>query len=241
MAALKSWPCKTLLVAGTVLLAAAVVGCGPAAEREPTMTMEEACRPVRPKEDRGVARVRRALRTPIDVAFDKTPLEEALKVIGEKAGVAIVPDPDLGTSGIDISSRCVWLAVDRVPADEVLHLVLSGDMAYVVEGDRVLVTTRDVALHKTPCVFYPVADLVHSGAPESRIDSVGLADIIKRTVNNMADPKVAAWAEEGGPAAIYYYDGVLIVTQTPEGHERIAEFFALLREGLARVERQLQK
>jgi len=68
-----------------------------------------------------------------------------------------------------------------------------------------------------------------------------VADIIKRTVSGMTDPKVAAWTDEGGPAAIDYYDGVLIVTQTPQAHERIAEFFALLREGLARVERQLQE
>jgi hypothetical protein len=66
-----------------------------------------------------------------------------------------------------------------------------------------------------------------------------LVDIIKRNVNNMADPKVAAWTDEGGPAAIDYYGGVLIVTQTPKAHERIAELLALLREGLARVERQL--
>jgi hypothetical protein len=68
-----------------------------------------------------------------------------------------------------------------------------------------------------------------------------VADIIKRMVSNMTDPKVAAWTDEGGPAAIDYYDGVLVMTQTPEGHERIAELLALLREGLARVDRQLQE
>jgi len=231
----KRRPWELAAAVGLIVVLAGLPGCGPAAEREPAMTMEEACRPVRSKEDPAVARLRRALRTPIDVAFDKTPLDKALKVIGAKAGVAIFPDPDLATSGIDISSRYVWLAVDRVPADEVLYLVLSGDMAYVVEVDRVLVTTRDAALHKMPCVLYPVADLVRSGAPEPQIGYVEQRDIIKQYVNNMSDRGVAAWTDEGGPATMDYYDGVFFVTQTPRGHERIMDLLTVLRKAKAQA------
>jgi hypothetical protein len=68
-----------------------------------------------------------------------------------------------------------------------------------------------------------------------------LVDIIKRNFNNFDDRNVAAWTDEGGPAAIdYYYGGVLIVTQTPRAHERIAELLSLLREAMTCVERQLQ-
>jgi len=230
----KRRPWKLAAAVGLIVVVlAGLSGCGPETQRAaPAMTMEEACRPVYPPEFRGIARVRRALRTPIDVAFDKTPLTEALKVIGEKAGVAIIPDPDFY---VDLSLRVMSLAVTGVPADELLDLILSADLAYVVEADRVLVTTRDAALQKMPRVFYAVADLVHSGDPDSAIAWQELVDIIKRNVNNLADRNVATWTEEGGPAAIDYYDGVFVVTQTPRGQERVMEFLTMLRKAKAQA------
>jgi len=56
-----------------------------------------------------------------------------------------------------------------------------------------------------------------------------LVDIIQRTVNNQADPNVAAWSDEGGPAAIEYMNGLLIVTQTRQGHEKVADLLEQLR------------
>jgi tetratricopeptide (TPR) repeat protein len=56
-----------------------------------------------------------------------------------------------------------------------------------------------------------------------------LIDIIKRTVNNTSDPTVAAWSDEGGPAAIEYMNGLLIVTQTRRGHEKVADLLEQLR------------
>jgi len=56
-----------------------------------------------------------------------------------------------------------------------------------------------------------------------------LIDIIKRTVNNTSNPTVAAWSDEGGPAAIEYMNGLLIVTQTRVGHEKVADLLDQLR------------
>ncbi len=56
-----------------------------------------------------------------------------------------------------------------------------------------------------------------------------LRDLIQRTVNNQSDPNVAAWADEGGPAAIEYMNGLLIVTQTRLGHTKVADLLEQLR------------
>ncbi|MCX5670923.1 MAG: hypothetical protein NTU94_06335, partial [Planctomycetota bacterium] len=60
-----------------------------------------------------------------------------------------------------------------------------------------------------------------------------LIDIIKRIVNNTFNPKVAAWADEGGPGAIECLTAQnavsLIVTQTPEGQEKVEELLDGLR------------
>ena len=61
------------------------------------------------------------------------------------------------------------------------------------------------------------------------IGSQELIDIIKRTVSATANPQVAAWSDEGGPAAIDFLNGLLIVTQTRKGHERLSDLLEQLR------------
>jgi hypothetical protein len=56
-----------------------------------------------------------------------------------------------------------------------------------------------------------------------------LVAIIQRTVSNQSDPAVAAWSDEGGPAAITFMNGVLIVTQARRGHEKVADLLEQLR------------
>ncbi len=75
------------------------------------------------------------------------------------------------------------------------------------------------------------------GGNEPEESSIGwqeYVDIVQRAVNNEFDPRVAPWRDEGGPAAIEYMvfnrAQMLIVTQTPHGHERIEELLEALRE-----------
>jgi len=56
-----------------------------------------------------------------------------------------------------------------------------------------------------------------------------LKQIITRTVSYNSDPNVAAWSEEGGPAAIEYLNGLLIVSQTRRGHAKLADLLEQLR------------
>ncbi|MBE3097477.1 MAG: hypothetical protein IMZ44_10160 [Planctomycetes bacterium] len=61
------------------------------------------------------------------------------------------------------------------------------------------------------------------------VGSQELIAIIQRTVSNQSDPAVAAWSDEGGPAAIEYMNGLLIITQTRRGHEKVADLLDQLR------------
>lgn len=232
----KHWPWKLAAAVGLIVVVlAGSPGCGPGTQRAaPTMTMEEACRPVRPKEDRAVARVRQALKKPIDVTFDATPLDEALKVIGEKAGVAVLPDPDLQAAGIDVSRRCVTLALEQVSAGEVLDLLLLSDLGYLVRPDCVLVTTRDAVFRELSVVIYPVADVLPRQDLEGDAGWEELVGVLRRNVNNMSDRSVAAWEDEGGPAAVNFLGGALIVAQTHRGQERVMQFLTMLRQARER-------
>jgi len=77
-----------------------------------------------------------------------------------------------------------------------------------------------------------VANLFGATAPAAAEAGVGpteLQDIITRNVNSVADPAVAGWTDEGGPAAINYMNGVFIITQTREGHQRVSDLLDKLR------------
>ncbi|MFO8013007.1 MAG: hypothetical protein R6X20_06835 [Phycisphaerae bacterium] len=67
------------------------------------------------------------------------------------------------------------------------------------------------------------------GAEEGPAGPQELRDLIQRTVNNQSDPNVAAWGDEGGPAAIEYMNGLLIVTQTRIGHDKVSGLLEQLR------------
>lgn len=60
-----------------------------------------------------------------------------------------------------------------------------------------------------------------------------LRDLLQRTVNHQGDPKVAAWADEGGPASIegwpQAYAYTLIVNQTAHAHTKIENLVRELR------------
>jgi len=219
-------------------------------------------------EPRAVAETRLRLKEPIDLDFEKTSLDNVLKYISEvQRGLNIVIDPDVGTAGIDLSTRVVDLKVKRVEVDAVLSLILGSDLGYRVESGYILVTTREKLQQNLPVVTYPVQDLVAQipdfggEAPRFEVGDVlqsatsaaggggfgdlfgaataaptdltagwqELVDIIQRTVNNQADPNVAAWSDEGGPAAVEYMNGLLIVTQTRQGHEKVADLLEQLR------------
>ena len=219
------------------------------------------------EEPPAVEQTRARLAEKIDLDFEHTSLDNVLKYISEvKRDLNIVPDPDLATSGIDLTTRVVDLKVKGVSVEAVLSLILGADLGYKVEAGYILVTTRAKLQQNLPIVTYPVQDLVASipdfsnmaprfdigavtgsqagggggggfgelfgGGEATETEQIGwqeLVDIIKRNVNNMADPSVAAWTDEGGPAAIDYMNGLLIVTQTRQGHQRVSELLEKLR------------
>jgi len=104
-----------------------------------------------------VASVRRLLAEPIDVQFEKTALSAVLAYLGQtKPGLAIRIDPDIMASGVDLTTKIVTLKVKQVPAGVVLDLILGDDLAYKVDADGILVTTRDKAMQNLVIVAYKV-------------------------------------------------------------------------------------
>ena len=66
-------------------------------------------------------------------------------------------------------------------------------------------------------------------ANEPNLGFQELINIIRQNVNPASDPAVAAWSEEGGPASVQFFSGMLIVSQTPTGHKKIVDLLEQLR------------
>ena len=184
--------------------------------------------------------VRKRLRQLIDLDFEKTSLDNVLKYISEvQKGLNIVIDPDVSTAGVDLATRVVDLKVKSAAIEWVLSLILGADLAYKVQPGYVLITTREKLQQNLEMHSYPVQDLVcgtdasgtHRAEPDAMLPWEQLVDVVQRTVNNLSDPNVAAWFDEGGPASIEYLGGVLVVTQTDNGHQRLGTLLHALRTG----------
>ncbi len=190
---------------------------------------------VAPAESKAVAETRRRLDEAIDLDFEKTSLDNVLKYIDEvERGLNIVVDPALATAGIDLTTRVVDLKCKRLSLRAVLSLVLRPDMGFAVGPGYVLVRTREKFHTGMALKAYPVADLAKAGAdrPSVRAWVAGqweLVDIVQRLVNNQADPLVAAWADEGGPAAFEILGASLLITQSERGHARTLHVLNALR------------
>jgi beta-lactamase regulating signal transducer with metallopeptidase domain len=189
-------------------------------------------------ESEGAARVRGLLVQKIDADFQKTPLSDVLAFLADaaKPGLNIVVDyPHIEGSGVDLSKRVVdLLKVKQKPVEWLLGQVVPADLGWKVGPGYVLVTTHDILQQDLPLGMYKVwgRDGKPLGASlgDHLIGLVELVGVLQRNVSAQQQPGVAAWSDEGGPAAAEYFNGVLLVTQTRTGQARVASFLTRLAE-----------
>ena len=92
------------------------------------------------------AEVKRVLSEAIDLDFEKTSLDNVLKYIGEvQRGLNLVIDPDIAAANIDLSTIVVDLKVKHVSIEEVLKLIIGGNLGYAVQPGYILITTKEKA------------------------------------------------------------------------------------------------
>jgi len=178
--------------------------------------------------------VAESLKTLVDLDFEKTSLDNVLAYLSEVVpGLNIVIDPEIELAGIGLSTRVVDLKVKAVSVETVLGLILGSDLGYRVQDGYVLVTTLEKLHQALETRTFDVRDIledVASSEADPRAAGRILRDLVQRTVNNISDCNIAAWADEGGPASIECLTGKLVVTQTAQGFHKIEVLIAGLRE-----------
>jgi len=198
-----------------LLLAAAGHSAEPAAD-EPIFDLHP---PITP--------VEKALAKPVAFQFHELPLEDVIQVIAKSTGVRITLDKAALTKAkVDPLTR-VSFAGPRMPLRAVFdQLRWRCHVTYQLAGPNALTITaitRDDSSYVVKT--YDVKDLAEKDADGKLIEKPydWLVDAISGTV------APTTWEDSGGNGTIKVGSDKLIVKQSPEVHEVIADFFSLIR------------
>src|SRR5262249_17385118 len=165
---------------------------------------------------------------PISLNFSDTPMRQVLDDVRHLSGLNVVVDAAaLRDEGICVDCP-VTLQLQDVTLKSALNLLLrQAHLTYVVKDEVVLVTTDRQARGKLVTKTFSVGDLAcRPGGKEN--DSSGqkvLVDLIRGAIAPQS------WSTVGGDGTIEVYPlgQSLVVSQTPDVQEQIAQLLAALR------------
>ncbi len=185
---------------------------------------------------------RKPLEQRIEVNLDRAPLSAALSDIAERAGLIVVIDKaGIHEEGVTKYEPVTVNLSSPVSVESALKLILEPlHLDYVIDGETITITSESRNAGKLFTRSYGVADLVipvpahiHApgagsrGKPAKRVeaDFETLIDLITNTV------VPSTWDDVGGHGSIAEFPKTLslVVSQTEDVHEHIADLLAQLR------------
>lgn len=180
------------------------------------------------------AEIEQALDGPAEFDLADVPLSDLVAMLGERYGIQAVLDrralEDAGMSGDTPLTRHASFVSLRAA----LRLMLGElDLTYVIRDEVLVITTKTEAENMMVVKVYPVFDLVvrsgEGGGERSALDYRKLIQLIQST----AAPDT--WQDVGGPGAMESFAnfGALVISQTTEVHEEIAQHLRALRAAAA--------
>lgn len=168
--------------------------------------------------------IREKLGQPVDVRFRQTPLKLALEELSEKSGVDIRLDP-IGMSELGVSPRQpVTLELAGQNLRSVLMVMLRDlDMDWMLRDGVLWVTSEDRAESLLKTAVYDVRDLSND---------YNEADALTSALSSQVLPE--SWAMNGGGMCEIRFakPGVMVVSQSEEGHRQMLGLLASYREAL---------
>ncbi|HET6881974.1 MAG TPA: hypothetical protein VFI31_17540 [Pirellulales bacterium] len=184
-----------------------------------------------PRPSGAKALIEESLLEKCDVQFDQLPLVDALRPLAKPKQVQVYIDHKaLSDAGVGTDTP-VTCSVKGVSYKTALKLLLEElDLTYLVRNEVLFITSKTDAESMLTIKVYPVFDLVlrPANAPPGR-PGLGFASLIDDIQTNIAP---TTWDDVGGPGAIKSFtnSAALVISQTTETHEEIAEYLRALRE-----------
>jgi hypothetical protein len=188
-----------------------------------------------PAESKEVAQTRARLQMKVDLECTRTTLQAVLAQLNDRVpDLNLVVDPPVQAAANRALSKPVDIKVKQVPVASLLGLILGSDLVSSAEAGYVLVADPKTAPRRVALRVYPIAHLLARDPSTAATQAAAVVAVVKQSVNPASDPRVAAWSDEGGPAAACTFSGVLVVTQTADGLDKVAGVLQALKQKDAR-------
>ncbi len=175
--------------------------------------------------------VERALAQPADLDFVETPLKDVAASIAKKSGINVLLDNKAITDAGGSADTPITFAVKRIPLRSALRLMLQEhELNFIVEPgvDNVLIITSDTKAKEFVVTrIYDAHDLTTRPARKFTENQSNLDELIDLITSNVAP---TTWSDAGGTGSIIPFGTQLIVSQTAEIHDQVANIFSGLRQ-----------
>jgi hypothetical protein len=191
---------------------------------------------VAPQDSETVSKIRQQLEMPTEMDFTETQLSDVVDYLKDYHHIEIQLDSK-ALENADIGpDTALTRRLKGIKLRSALRLLLGTlDLTYVVRDEVLLITTPEVARRLLVTKIYPVADLIvqREGGLQSD-DFKTLMQAIRSTIS----PR--SWHSTGGVGDIACLPeaSALVVMQTDEGQQDVAELLAGLRDVRDKQQRQ---
>jgi hypothetical protein len=177
------------------------------------------------------AELEKALEQKVDLELKDTPLGDFLATIKQDYRVPVLIDQKaLSDAGVGTDVP-ISRDVRGLTLRAALKLVLRDlDLTYVFRNEVLFITSRVEEEQMLTSKVYPVFDLVVRSPDAPPVGpAVDYQPLIRGLTSTIAP---VTWDEVGGPGAVtpFANSGALVVEQTTEIHEEIADYLQALRE-----------
>jgi hypothetical protein len=169
----------------------------------------------------GEQRIRRALGESVPMEFIETPLRDVVDYLKDAAAIPIEIDAKaLEEAGLTTDTP-MTRNLKGVTLRSGLRVMLRDlDLAYLVDGDVLVITTAKAAALRPITRVYPVANLLPA-------DAENADELVKLVRAAMQRP-----APEAMPPTVAAYGPLLIVRDTEEGQTEVERLLAQIAAGL---------
>jgi hypothetical protein len=162
------------------------------------------------------AKILAELGKPTDMVFIEAPLSDVIVYLKDRHGIEIVPDQlALDDTGVG-TDQPVTIELEGISLRAALEIMLrSLQLTYTVQNEVLLITTPEAHSRQLITAVYDVRDLL--GGPSAD----DLADVLR-----------ALRGDASGDAKIVVYDTMLLVRDTDQAHQAMAELLHIMRTHL---------